>query len=151
MATTYEMPTYADPAQVNVEGHEVCRIVTFSPATWALNDVFKIAKLPLNAKLVQGWYMEIPDIDSSTGATVSLIVVDGGTSKTIASGVSAQSAGTWFDQTATTGQQTGWVNYKITTTTAYLSAKAAAAATGTFTTGTFKVQFRYTTNLEFSD
>ena len=152
MATTYEMPTYAAPARVNVDGHEVRRVVSFTPATWALNDVFKVAKLPLNAKITGGWILECPDIDSSTGATVSVIIVDGGTTKTIISGATTpQAGGIVYDSSATYGQQTGVLNYKITTTSAYVAVKAAAAATGTFTAGAFKLQLSYTDGLEFND
>lgn len=152
MATTYELPGFKDPAVFRPQTGDVRRTLTFTPSTWAINDVYKVAGVPLGAKLQQGWYLECADIDSSTGATVTVQVVDGSTTKNIiVAATTPQAGGVVYDSTATVGQQTGWVNYKIATKTAYVAVKAAAAASGTFTAGAFILQFAYSTDLEAAD
>ena len=156
MATTYSLATFNDPAVVRPQAGVIVRIVSITPASWAVNDVFKFAKLPYGAKLVAlGNYIESPDIDThaTPTATVSLLAVDAATAtKTIIDGsIAPQAGGTVHDQTATYGQQTGWVGYKVVNKRgAYYALKAAAAA-ATFAAGAIVVQVTYSTDGEYSD
>src|SRR3990167_1290280 len=76
----YNVPAVARP-QAGI--HYRSATITFSAAL-AAADVFKVFKLPKNAKLVQGgWFIETGgDYDTTTNLTIGLRVTDGTTTKT---------------------------------------------------------------------
>jgi hypothetical protein len=152
MATTYEVNSWKnEPAVARPQAGVHERYKTFTLTTGVINDVYKIFRLPKGAKLLPlGWYIESPDVDTNATPTVKfdLIVTDGTTTKTvIADTVVGQAGGTVFDQTATVGQQTGWVNYVTTNGNFYVALKIDTAS-ATHASGSVIVGCKYSIDLE---
>ncbi len=154
MATTYSnLPSFVDPSVQRPQAGEIVRHITIPAAklpTGAVNDVYKIAKLPKGAKLVTGWMLEVPDIDTNATptATLDVIVTDGTTTKTVINATTAgQAGGINYDHTATFGVQTGVMGFVTTNDDFYVALKFSAAA-ATYAAGIVKIQFRYSTDLE---
>lgn len=111
-AETFEAISYKEEAvsDINRVIERVSKAQTFTLDTAA--DRVKFFKLPPGAKLLGG-HIESADIDTGTPAvTMSLIVTNGTTTKTIiALSTVGQAGGIVFSQTATYGAQTGWKGY----------------------------------------
>lgn len=143
-----------EPAVSKPNAGDISRVVTFRIAAGedtALN-VIRLIRLPKNAKLLPlGWYIETEDAD--TGATptldMDLVVTDGTTTHTIINaGTLFQSAGKAFDQTSTSGQQSGWVNFVTTNSNFAVGLLVNTAAATLATTADIIVSCKYTMDLE---
>lgn len=152
MATTYTTKYYNDSAVARPQAGLHVRLlnVPFS-ALFAVNDIFKVAKLPKGAKLVNGWFIESADYDTSTNLTYTLQVTDGTTTKVIISGATVgQAGGRASDNVGTGSLQTGWLNYKCATDLFRVELKIAAGP-GTSASGNVLVGIAYTMDTEAGD
>lgn len=143
-----------EPALSSPDAGDISRSVTFRLAAGddTAANVIRLARLPKYAKLLPcGWYIENEDVDSNATPTADydLVVTDGTTTLTIINcGTQFQSAGTVFDQTATKGQQTGWVNYVTANDDFSVALLSNTAAATLVTTADIIVTFKYTMQLE---
>lgn len=132
--------------------HERATSLRIAAGEDVATNKIRIFRLPKGAKLLPlGWYIETEDADSNATPTLDmdLIVVDGSTTYTIINaGTLFQSAGSAHDQTATVGQQTGWVNAVIAGTSAYVALLVNTAAATLVSTADIIVTCKYTVDLE---
>ena len=153
MATTYETNSYKDVPVVRANGENTTRWFSHTLAsTNVINDLYKYFKLPQGAKLLPGWGIESPDLDSSTGITLTLRVTDGTTTKNvIVASTIGQAGGISYDHTATIGQVAGTMGFVTTNRDFRVELLIAAAASGTYTAGAVKVWASYTMDSEVGE
>lgn len=153
MATTYEAKSYKQPAldyplQIM---ERVSKAEEFGTSTaLVINDVIKFFKLPPGAKLL-GASIEAEDIDTHATPTItlSLIVTNGTTTKTVIDGSTVgQGGGIVFAESDATGAaQTGWKGYVCNGKDWYVGVKVKAAA-ATAAAGDIIASIRYTKDTE---
>lgn len=153
MATTYEAKSYKNPAlDFPLQVMERVSVAEEFGTSTALvtNDVIKFFKLPVGAKLLGG-HIESEDLDTDAtpAITLSLIVTNGTTTKTlIDGGTVGQGGGIVFAESDATGAaQTGWKGYVCNGDGWYVAVKVKLQADAA-QAGDIQAGIRYTKNTE---
>lgn len=123
------------PAPVGV-ARDVTPILTETFAPGALNDTRRLFKVPINITFGAGTFMQVGDMDTSTGLVLTLRVTDGTTTKVLISASTVGQAGGIARPTLGPTVETA-IGWTTNNNDYWVELLIATAATGTATSAAF--------------
>jgi hypothetical protein len=140
MATTYYADNYGTQTQIASDGSDFSQYFKFTvpAAGFIINDLVYLASIPAGVVLLE-WLVNVPDIDTSTGAAIQL--GDTGTADLFMAAATTAPQSGGIVSTQVSGVL-GAVPKSYSAANAFIL-KVSTAPTTTATTGTFSGWVRY--------